>query len=238
MDTSIRLNKYLSNVGLVARRKVAEFLEKNEVIVNGKKIKMEGFRVDLSKDKILVNGKEIQNKNEFVYIMLNKPKGIISTVSDEHNRKTVVNLVRTKERLYPVGRLDAQSKGLIILTNDGDLAFKLTHPKFEIEKKYVCLVSGLVDERKLNKLRNGVELKEYTTASAKVDILESKKDRTILQITVHEGKNHEVRRMCAAVKLNVIELKRVAMGSVELGELATGASRKLSKIEIESLKNL
>lgn len=236
MEKTIRLNKYLANLGFASRRKVEELLQEKNLTVNGVKVLDKGFRVNPEKDKILINGKEIKAP-EFIYIMLNKPKGIVSTAKDEHGRTTVVDLVNSKERLYPVGRLDTDSKGLILLTNDGSLTNKLTHPKFHTPKTYIALIQGKIDEKTLNRLRNGVELKEGKTSKAEVEIVEQKPNRTILKITLFEGKNRQIRRMCAALKLNLLELKRVSIGPVKLGDLEKGKYRKLTDAEISALKS-
>lgn len=238
MEKTIRLNKYLANLGYTSRRKVEDLLHQKNLTINGVKVLDKGFRVNPEKDRILLDGKEIKASPEFIYIMLNKPKGVVSTAKDEHGRTTVVDLVNSKERLYPIGRLDADSKGLIFLTNDGSLTNKLTHPKFHTPKTYIALIQGKVDEKTLNKLRNGVELKEGKTSKAEVEIVEPKPNRTILEITLFEGKNRQIRRMCAALKLNLLELKRVAIGRVKLGDLESGKYRTLTKSEISSLKEI
>ncbi len=236
MDKTFRLNKYLANFGFASRRKVEDLLKQKNITVNGVRILDKGFRINPEKDKILLDGKELKKPN-FIYIALNKPKGIVSTAKDEKGRTTVVDLINSKERLYPVGRLDADSKGLILLTNDGELTNKLTHPKFHIPKTYIALVAGIVDEKKLQNLRNGVVLKDGKTSKSEAKILEQKPNRTILQITIFEGKNRQIRRMCAILKLNLLELKRVAIGPVKLGDLEKGKYRELTAYEISALKS-
>lgn len=236
MEKTIRLNKYLANFGFAPRRKVEDLLKNKILTVNGIRVLDKGFRINPEKDDILLDGKKL-NPPELVYIMLNKPKGIVSTSKDEKGRTTVVDIINSKVRLYPVGRLDADSKGLILLTNDGDLTNKLTHPKFHIPKTYIALIAGIVDEKKLQNLRNGVVLKDGKTSKSEAKILEQKPERTVVEITIFEGKNRQIRRMCAALKLNLLELKRVSIGPVKLGDLEKGKYRNLTHSEVSALKS-
>lgn len=230
----IRLNKYLASVGVGARRKVDELISENKVEVNGRKAVL-GMKVDPNKDEIKVYGKKIGRNEELVYIILNKPKGVTSTVSDVHAQKTVLDLVPVKERVFPVGRLDVGSEGLILLTNDGELAQRLTHPKFHVAKTYEVLIAGSVSVGKLEKLRTGVILEDGKTASADVKVL-NKGNNTLLEMVLYEGKRREIRRMTAAIFLSLLNLKRVAIGVVNLGDLKTGEWRYLNSQEIEDLK--
>lgn len=234
---TIRLNKYLSGLGFASRRKIIQFLQENNFTVNGKRIMEAGFRVNPAVDLMLLNQKEINSRKDFVYIILNKPKDVISTAEDEYGRKNVVDLVAQKERLFPVGRLDKNSKGLVLLTNDGDLALKLTHPRYHIPKTYVVLVKGKVEELKISKLEKGVDLKEGKTAPAKVKVIEEKNNRTLLEITLFEGKNHQIKKMLNALKIDLLELKRIAIGDLKLGELKTGEFRNLENFEVKMLKS-
>jgi 23S rRNA pseudouridine2605 synthase len=236
INKSVRLNKFLANAGFLSRRKVEEFLKENEVTVNGVRIFEPGFRFNSEKDKVLVNDTQVKIPGEFVYFILNKPKGVITTASDEHGRKTVVDLVKTSKRIYPVGRLDADSKGLVLLTNDGELANRLIHPKYHIPKTYICLISGKVDEKKLKTLQNGVQLKSFKTSPADAKIIEQKPNRSVLQITLFEGKNRQIRKMCASVKLPLLELKRISIGPIKLGALTSGQYRPLTDTEVNELK--
>ncbi len=236
LTKKIRLNKYLASLGVASRRKVDEMIEQGRIEVNGSPIKTLGFKVDPSKDKVKVDGKLVAEPEKLVYIALNKPIGVVSTALDELGRETVLDLVEVPERVYPVGRLDQESHGLILLTNDGALAQKLTHPKFHIPKTYEVLIQGMVDVWQLNKLKNGVILKDGKTAPADVEILSEKDNRVLLKIVLHEGKNRQIRRMCAAIKLNLLDLKRVAMGPVELANLAEGKWRYLTDQETAQLQ--
>lgn len=235
MDNTQRLDKYLSGNGYVSRRGVEGFLLDNEVLINGKKATEAGKRINPEKDIILINGKKTV-KPSFVYFLLNKPKGTVSTSSDEKGRGTVTNLVKTKERVYPVGRLDQDSRGLILLTNDGDLTFRLTHPKFHIPKTYYVTVAGSVPIDKLVRLRKGIRLEEGVTSPAEVTILKSTPNDTTLRFILHEGWKRQIRRMCEAVKLKVIDLQRVSIGPLQLGNLGEGKHRNLEPKELTKLK--
>lgn len=233
---TIRLNKFLANAGFEARRKIEDFLKENKVEVNGVRVFESGVRINPVKDQVRLNGRLVEPKHSYLYIMLNKPKGVISTTSDEQGRKSVLSLVSHQDRIYPVGRLDQNTTGLILLTNDGELANKLTHPSFEVSKTYQALVSSKPSLVQLKKLRNGVYLKEGKTAPAQVEIIKDMGNRALLELTLREGKNHEVRRMCSKVGLEVIELKRVSQGPLELGNLPLGKFRDLTSEEIQKLK--
>ncbi len=236
MADLIKLNKYLANSGVASRRTVKELIKNGEVIVNGDKIFEAAFKINPEKDEIKVLGKKIEKNSNISYIILNKPLEVVSTTSDEKGRTTVTDLVNSKIKLYPVGRLDADSIGLILLTNDGELTHKLTHPKFHIPKTYQVMVHGKVKETQLKKLRNGIKLKEGMTLPATVEILEEFKFTTKLKFIIHEGRNRQIRRMCGVVNLEVLELKRVGLGPIKLGDLEEGKSRNLTEEEILNLK--
>lgn len=236
--SKIRINKYLASIGVASRRKIDEMVLQGKISINGSPIKTLGFKVDPEKDEIKVDNQKVHDRehNEKVYIALHKPKGIVSTASDEFGRKTVLDLVKIPQRIYPIGRLDQDSSGLILLTNDGELTQRLSHPKFESPKTYEVYLQGKIDEWQLNKLRNGVILKDGNTTPAEVDILQEKDNRTLLQITIHEGRNRQIPRMCAAIKLNLLELKRVGIGNVKLGDLESGKWKYLTDEAVDLLK--
>ncbi len=237
-NSSVWLIKYLASIGVTSRRKVEELIKSGKVSVNGKIVKEPATKIDPKKDEILVNGQKIEAKNEeFIYILLNKPKGIVSTVSDELGRKTVLDLVKIPQRIYPVGRLDQDSRGLIILTNDGDLTLKLTHPKFHLEKTYHALIPGKINNTQLEMLRNGIFLKEGKTAPAKVYLIWEKFNRTLLEITLFEGKNRQIRRMLGRLNLELLDLQRVSIGKIGIGNLKEGEYRYLSVKELENLRS-
>lgn len=235
-DTTVRLNKYLANLGIASRRDIKFFLKQQTVTVNGQRVKESGFRIDPKKDNIRVNGEKIKAP-ELVYLLINKPKGVVSTTADEYGRKNVISLIPTKERIYPVGRLDKDTTGLLILTNDGELTNILTHPKFHVNKVYHLLISGSISQEQLHALRNGVLLDDGITAPAKVSVVKSNRNTTLIEMTIHEGRNRQIRRMCETVGVTLLELQRIKFGSISLGNLAEGKFRELSKSEIASLRS-
>lgn len=238
MDNSIRIDKLLSNSGFTSRRKVEEFLHHHEVLVDGKAILEPGERVDPQSQTITIDGKPLESE-EKIYLVFHKPKGVMTTVSDPHTRRTIYDYVHTNERVFPVGRLDQDSEGLVLLTNDGDLAYKLTHPKFEVEKTYQALVKGSIDEKKLELLRNGIELEDGKTAPAKVIVTQRlPQGKAWLEFKIHEGKKRQIRRMCAAVNLHIIRLVRTQMGPIQLGNLPVGKSRYLTEADLQAINVL
>lgn len=234
---TVRLDKFLSSNGVVSRRGVSELLSKQQVSINNVRVLDAGVRLIPKEDKVTINGQVVKNSEEYVHIILNKPKGVISTTSDEFNRETVTSLVKDGHRLYPVGRLDEDSTGLILLTNDGSLTHQLTHPRKHVPKVYKVLVSGVVSDKILNLLGSGVRLKEGMTAPAQIKILQRSKETTLLEFILHEGKHRQIRRMCAHVNLEVLELKRISIGPIQLENLQVGEWRYLSEEEINQLKN-
>jgi len=239
MDQTKRLDALLSDRGFCSRRKVEDFLHGNNVLLNARKVIASGTRVNMDKDELVINGKKLELKideKELVYYALNKTKGILSAASDNAKRKTVTEFVPNKVRVYPVGRLDEQSTGLILLTNDGDLAHKLTHPSFHIPKVYLVWVVGVPSEKRLDKIRDGMKLKEGWAKPTKVTNLKSSPKRTLIEVTLNEGKNHQIRRMFSRVGINIVELKRVSIGSLELEHLGLGKYRELTKNELAKLK--
>lgn len=232
----IRLNKYLADCGVGSRRECDSLISDGYVKVNGKVATL-GQMVDDS-DKITVKDKRIGDKQKLYYIMLHKPKGCVTTVKDDLGRKTVMDFVDIKARLYPVGRLDYDTEGLLILTNDGDLSNRLTHPRNEINKTYVCRISGILRENERAMLEKGVLIDGVKTASAKVKILEQDQHHTRCEVTIHEGRNHQVKKMFETVGKEVEFLKRVAVGDLRLGGLNRGEYRFLNELEIDYLKKL
>ncbi len=232
-----RLQKFLANSGVASRRKCEELILKGEIKVNGKVVTELGTKIS-EKDIIEYNGKIVKNEEEKVYILLNKPIGYVTTVKDQFNRDTVLELVKIEKRIVPVGRLDMYTSGALILTNDGDFVNKLTHPKNEINKTYNVTVSGVVAEEDILKLRNGVMIdNNYITKPALVKILkiDEKKKISRVQITIHEGKNRQVRKMCEAIGKKVIALHRSKIGNIDLYNLKIGEWRYLSEKEVKKL---
>lgn len=197
-----------------------------------------GTKIKPNIDKVEYNGKEIINeKKEYTYILLNKPIDYVTTVKDQFNRKTVLDLVKINKRLVPVGRLDMYTSGAIILTDDGDFIYKVTHPKHEISKTYNVTVIGKITNKEIEKLQNGVDIGEFITSKAKVKILKIDEEKNVsrLQITIHEGKNRQIRRMCEAINKKVLSLHRTAIGDITVKDLKIGNWRYLKKEEVEKL---
>ena len=233
----MRLNKYIAQAGIASRRKADELTINGQVKINGKTMREPGYDVKPD-DVVHVAGKVITNREALVYYALNKPPGYITTTADEQDRPTVLALLRdVSERIFPVGRLDAATTGLLILTNDGDLAQHLAHPSQHVYKTYVAEVEGTVTLDELWILRNGVSIDGYTTAPAIVQILEKKDHQTTLEIQIYEGRNRQVRKMCAAIAHPVRQMERTAIGDIHLGRLKQGHYRKLTRQEIDYLKN-
>lgn len=233
-----RLQKYLASCGIASRRKCEELILQGKVSVNGKVITELGTKITPNKDKIEFNGKEVKSQENKIYILLNKPIGYVTTVKEQFGRDKVTDLVKIKERLVPVGRLDMYTSGAIILTNDGDFVYKVTHPKNEVTKTYTVTLKGQVSNEEIEKLRRGVTLDDgFTTSPAKVKrIMEDKENnKTRLEIVIHEGKNREVRRMCEAIDKKVLALHRSKIGTISLEGLTIGKWRHLRENEINSL---
>jgi len=237
-ENTVRLNKYISNSGYTSRRKADDLIFSGRVKVNNKVEKNPGYRVNPDNDEVIVEGNSISSKEKLVYIALNKPENIISSADDQFDRKTVVDLVDIKERIYPVGRLDYDSQGLIILTNDGDLTYKLTHPKHEIFKKYYVKVNKYVSDKEINLLTRGVIIDGYKTNKSHIDIINRKNRETDLYIMIDEGRNRQIRKMFEEIEADVKILKRVSIGDLFLGNLKEGNWRYLTKKEVNYLKSL
>lgn len=233
----MRINKYIAQSGLCSRRKADELIANGNVKVNGAAMKEPGYDVQ-DTDTVEVNGRRIEAAAALVYVLINKPLGMVTTVSDEKERLTVMEVVKDIDaRLFPVGRLDYNTSGALIMTNDGDLAYRLTHPKHEVYKTYRVRVAGVLSAEKMARLRKGVDIGGFVTSRAKVSAIKGNQHSTIVEIAIHEGKNRQVRKMFAAVGNPVQELERIAIGEIRLGHLKPGHYRKLTREEIEYLKN-
>lgn len=233
----VRLQKFMADCGVASRRKCEELIQNGKVKVNGHPAKL-GDKVDPKKDIVTLRGKRLVSSGASgpVYLMLNKPRGYVTTVHDEFGRKTVMDLVAdVPGRIYPVGRLDRDSEGLLFLTNDGNFANAMTHPKHHFAKVYRVTVRPPVTDEMLDKMRGGMDLEEYKTQPCTVVVLESEANRVVLEFVIYEGRNRQIRRMCEAVGLEVARLKRVSIGSIKLGGLAVGKYRMLSEQEIRHL---
>ena len=232
----IRLQKYMAQCGVASRRHAEELIRSGNVRMNGQVVTEMGVLVS-EEDRIEVNGKAIKREQNLIYIMLNKPSGYVTTVSDPEGRKTVLDLIEgVQERIYPVGRLDYDTTGLLILTNDGEFAYQSTHPGQETTKTYLAEVAGSPSEKTQLALRRGVMLDKRRTSPAKVEIVEMKEKSTVLKIVIHEGRNRQVKRMFEAVGHNVLRLKRTAVGKLTLGDLKPGQWRFLAPREVKLVR--
>ena len=235
----MRLQKYMALCGVASRRKSEQIILSGKVKVNGKIVKELGQKINPDKDIVMVNELIIKPEVTKVYIMLNKPMDYVTTLKDEFNRKKVIDLIGgVDKRVYPVGRLDYDTRGLLLLTNDGDLTYKLTHPSYEIEKIYIAFVEGVPIEDELNRFRNGLKIDNYVTSNAEIRILKKLKNNSMLEIKIHEGKNRQVRKMCASINHPVLDLQRVSFGGIKLGDLKEGDWRYLTNKEIDYLTKL
>lgn len=236
-DKKIRLQKVLADCGIASRRKSEELISSGIVKVNGVLAKI-GDKVDPIKDRITVSGRKVfcSKPNKVYYIMLNKPRGFITTMSDEMDRKCVAELVcDIPARIYPVGRLDRESEGLLLMTNDGVFANNIIHPSKHISKTYRVTIKPSINEEQLSKLRNGIEIDGKMTAPAEVYIISRYPERVVIEIVLHEGRNRQIRKMCESLNLEVARLKRISIGNIKLGMLQPGKWRELTSEEIKSL---
>ena len=236
-EESIRLQKFLANSGIASRRKCEELILEGKVSVNDEVVNELGTKVNPAVDKVEFCGKPVQNSDKMVYILLNKPIGYVTTAKDQFDRDSVLDLVKVKERIVPVGRLDMYTSGALILTNDGDFVYKVTHPKHEITKTNTDTLRGIIQNDAVEKLRNGVEIDDYVTRPAKVKILKTDEEKNIsrLEITIHEGKNRQVRKMCEAVGSKVIALHRSKIGDIGVKNLKLGTWRYLKDFEVKKI---
>ncbi len=234
----MRLQKYMAQAGVASRRKSEKIILDGRVKVNGAKVTKLGTKINPKEDIIQVDNKRINMESTMIYIMLNKPISYVTTVKDEFNRKTVLDLVKgVEERIYPVGRLDYDTSGLLLLTNDGDVTYKMTHPSFEIDKTYIGEVKGVLTEDEIKRFEEGLIIDGYKTWPAKIKILKENVESSILKITIHEGRNRQVRKMCEAINHPIINLKRVSIGEINLESLNIGEWRFLRGGEIEYIKS-
>ena len=234
----MRLNKFLAEFGVCSRRKADEIIAEGRVTVNRKTVSEMGFDVDEKKDVVYLDGKKIVPVTHYEYIMFNKPKGCVTTMSDDKGRKTVYDFIGREKRLVPVGRLDYDSEGLLLFTNDGELTHKLTHPSNEIPKTYVVKIEGEISESDMATLRKGVTVNGVKYSRCKVKFTGEENGLSRLEVVIFEGKNREIRRMFEAVEKNVVFLKRVAIGDLRLGGLSRGGFRELNEFEVDYLKRL
>ena len=234
-----RLQKVIANLGYCSRRKAEELIKEGKVLLNGNIVKELGTKVKNS-DTIEVEGNILDNNKNYEYYILNKPRGVVTTTNDEHGRKTVIDLIDTSTRIYPIGRLDYDTTGLLLLTNDGELANKLMHPSFKIDKTYIAKIEGIISPISIKKLRSGVVIDGYKTRPARVKVksIDKKTNKSIVEITISEGKNHQVKKMFEAVGHQVLKLKREKYAIFDIKDLKVGEYRKLTFKEVSILYSL
>ena len=236
----VRLQKFLADSGVASRRKSEEYILDGRIKVNGNIVNELGTKVNPANDIIEFDDIKVNSNNNYVYILLNKPIGVVTTAEDQFGRDTVLDLVKVKERVVPVGRLDMYTSGALILTNDGDFVYKVTHPKHEIVKTYTVTIKGIITKEEVLELEKGVVIdEEYTTKPAKVKILKTDQEKNIsrVEIKIHEGKNRQVRKMCNAIGRKVLALHRSKIGNVEVRDMKIGTWRYLNKKEVEEILN-
>ncbi|MFI3209525.1 MAG: pseudouridine synthase [Peptostreptococcaceae bacterium] len=238
----MRINKFIASCTSYSRRKAEEVILDRRVKVNNEVVETLSYSVNEDCDVVEIDGQVIHKGTSLVYIMLNKPEGYITTVKDQFDRPSVIDLVKDiEERIYPIGRLDYETSGLLLLTNDGDLTYKLTHPKHEVGKMYMAIVKGMPTEEKLEEFRTGLYIEDYKTAPAKIQVVKSEPEKyqSICKVEIHEGKNRQVRKMFRAINNPVLRLKRVSVGKIFLDkELPYGEYRHLTKEEVNYLKGI
>ena len=235
----MRLNRYLASCGVGSRRKCDAIILDGRVAVNGRKAAVLATFVDPRRDTVAVDGKIVKRPDRPTYLLMNKPKGYLTTASDPHGRPTVMELVpRTESRLYPVGRLDSDTTGLLLLTDDGKLAFRITHPRYGVEKKYLALVEGRPSQKDLELLREGINLDDGPTRPAEVLLISGDPERSEVEITIHEGRKRQVKRMFKAIDHPVVSLARTGIAFLDLSGLKEGKCRKLTPSEVAELRSL
>lgn len=234
-----RLQKIIANCGYCSRRKAEEYIKCGKVKVNGEVVTELGFKANMN-DLIEINDEILDNKEDYVYYLLNKPRGIITSTKDEKNRKTVIDLINTKKRIYPVGRLDYDTTGVLLLTNDGTLANLLMHPSSNIEKVYIAKIEGIITKNDLVKLERGIIIdgKKTYPSKARITKIDKKNNTSIVQLIIHEGRNHQVKNMFKAIGYNVIKLKRESIAFLTSSGLKSGEYRSLSIKEVKMLYGL
>ena len=233
----MRINQYIAAAGVCSRRRADELIEEGRVKVNGELLTSPGYHVEPG-DSIEVDGNTIEPAAKKVYYLLNKPKGYVTSTADKEGRPLVTELVPNDIRVFPVGRLDLNTSGLLILTNDGDLANRLMHPSGEFDKKYLVRAQGIVGVKEAKRLEKGVDIGDFVTSPADVHLIKHDRNSTLCEITIHEGKNRQVRRMFKEIGHPVLELCRTGLGRLSIGKLAIGQCRKLSPAEVDYLKRV
>jgi len=234
----MRLNKFLAKAGMLARRKCDQYIYSGMVFINGKKIDNPGYKIDEKKDEVFLNNKRIVLREKYKYIVLNKPKGCVTTLKDEKGRKKIIDYINVKERLFPIGRLDINTTGVLLLTNDGEIAYRLSHPRYQIDKIYNVVLDKQISEKCIDKLRRGVVIGKDEVVSGDAKIIENKYKKHMVRIKIHTGKKRQIKRMFSALGYNVLELERIEFAGIKNDELKPGSWRNLTKEEVKSLKKL
>lgn len=232
-----RLQKYIAKCGVASRRKAEELILNGMIKVNGKTINSI-ITVDDEKDVVEYDNKVIKPENKMIYVMLNKPHGVVTTSHDQFGRKSVLDIVKTKERIYPVGRLDYDTSGLLLLTNDGDVTYSLTHPSHKVNKTYIAEIEGCPADDEIRAFKEGLKIENYVTSPADFKVLSKNKTAAAAEITIHEGHNRQVRKMCDKIGHKVIRLKRISIGNLNIGNLEEGKYRMLTADEIDYIKSI
>ena len=237
-ENLIRLNRFLAQAGIASRRKCDELIAAGRVKVNGKVVTELGVRINPQKDKVEFDGKEVQIPEYFIYILMNKPRRVLTTARDDRRRRTVLDLLPIRERLFPVGRLDYMTTGALLITNDGEMAYYLTHPKFEVKKVYRVLLNKLIRPIDLHRFQHGIDLGDFKTAPCKAREIRRLDNRSLMEVEIHEGKNRQIRRMFAALGYEVEELHRKEFAGLKVDDLREGDFRELTPSEVKQLKQL
>ena len=233
----IRLNKFLAQAGVASRREVDKMIAEGRIKVNGQVVQVLGYKIDDEKDRVEVDGRRVEREEGLVYLMLNKPQGYLVTLKDNFQRPTIQQLLPSlKQRIFPVGRLDYDSSGLLLMMNDGELAYRLTHPRFKVPKVYLAKVMGEPDPSDLARLEKGIYLDGKKTAPAQIAQVKSDPKKSLFKIEIFEGRKREVKRMFQAIGHKVLHLQRIGFGSLRLGSLKAGKWRYLTRKEIDTLK--
>ncbi|NTW71290.1 MAG: rRNA pseudouridine synthase [Eubacteriaceae bacterium] len=234
----MRLQKYLAESGIASRRKSEEYIRQGRIKVNGAVVNAMGCIIDETKDRVEFDGKPVCVERSKIYVLLNKPAGTISSAKDEKNRRTVTSLIGVEERIYPVGRLDYDTEGMLILTNDGEFSYEMTHPSHEMTKTYFAKVKGKVEKTDIDIFQKGMVIDGYKLAPAVMEIIKADNQLSEVRITIREGRNRQIRKMCDLIGHPVQYLSRIKIGNLNLGDLKTGKWRYLTEYEIRSLKEL
>jgi pseudouridine synthase len=241
MSPRMRINRFLASAGIGSRRRCEDLISEGRVQINGETISGFAIFIDTDSDKVTVDGMAVGKAGDSVILVVNKPPGVLSTVSDDRGRKTVIGLAKEMgygERLFPVGRLDMNTTGLLLLTNDGDLAYRLTHPRYKIDKKYVVTVEGLITDREIESIRSGIDLGDYMTMPCGVRLIGRSGNSSMVEIVLKEGKKRQIRRMFSNTGHKVLKLRRVALGNLEFSDLEEGEIRPLTEKEEARLREL